>query len=75
MAKLLHCLEHGGVRNKRRGSESSLSRTRGCTKKNAGGLRSIYPRLDMGQLYGDVTIGQWLHNQPNLFSDRFIPST
>ena len=28
----------------------------------AGCLRSIYPSLDMIQLFGDVTIVQWRHN-------------
>ena len=29
---------------------------------SAGCLRSIYPSLGMGQLFGDVTMGQWRHN-------------
>ena len=29
---------------------------------SAGCLRSIYPRLGMRQLFGDVTMGQWRHN-------------
>ena len=36
---------------------------------SAEGLRSIYPSLDMRQLFGDVTMGQWRHNQPTQLSD------
>ena len=29
---------------------------------NTGGLRSIYPSLEMRHLFGDVTMGQWHYN-------------
>ena len=36
------------------------------------GLRSIYLSLGMRQLFGDVTMGQWRHNQPTWLSNLFI---
>ena len=37
-----------------------VSYTQAC-ETSPGCLRSIYPSLGMRQLFGDVTMGQWLH--------------
>ena len=38
-------------------------------KRSAGCLRSIYPSLGMRQLFRDVTMGRWRHNQPTELSE------
>ena len=46
----------------------SVSYTRAC-ETSAECLRSIYPSLGMRQLFRDVTMGRWRHNQPTELSD------
>ena len=49
-------------------SDFIVSYTR-VSETSAGCLRSIYPNLGMRQLFGDVTMGEWRHNQPTQLSD------
>ena len=42
---------------------SVVSHTR-VYETSAGGLRSIHPSLGMRQLFSDVTMSHWRHNQP-----------
>ena len=53
--------------------DGSVSYTR-VYETNAGDMRLIYPSLGMRQLFDDVTISQWRHNQPTQLSDLFIPN-
>ena len=48
-----------------------VSYTRAC-ETSTGCLRSIYPSLGMRQLFGDITMGQWRHNQLTQLSDLIV---
>ena len=46
----------------------------GIDLPHQGVVDSYNPSLGMRQLFGDVTMGHWRHNQPTQSSDLFIPN-